>query len=65
MKFYLNYEMRKLNQQLCVSAPAHNSLQKWYRMKELLKRGPTLPQTYQTVAGNDGKCRRNATVNNI
>ncbi|KZV50069.1 hypothetical protein F511_23209 [Dorcoceras hygrometricum] len=54
--------MRKLNQQLRVSAPAHNNLQKGYRMKELLKRGPTLPQTYQTVAGHDGKCRRNATT---
>ncbi|KZV41333.1 putative carboxylesterase 18 [Dorcoceras hygrometricum] len=57
--------MRKLNQQLRISALAHNSLQKGYRMKELLKRGPTLPQTYQTVAGNDGKCRRNATVNKM
>ncbi|KZV33384.1 26S proteasome non-ATPase regulatory subunit 1A [Dorcoceras hygrometricum] len=43
--------------------PAHNSLQKGYRMKELLKRGPTLSQMYQTVTENDGKCRRNATVN--
>ncbi|KZV56684.1 pentatricopeptide repeat-containing protein [Dorcoceras hygrometricum] len=54
--------MRKLNQQLRVSAPARNSLQKGYRMKELLKRGPTLPQMYQTVAGNNGKCRKNATM---
>ncbi|KZV27914.1 pentatricopeptide repeat-containing protein mitochondrial-like [Dorcoceras hygrometricum] len=52
--------MRKLNQQLRISAPARNSLQKGYRMKKILKRGPKLPQTYQTVAGRDGKCRRNA-----
>ncbi|KZV13588.1 putative LRR receptor-like serine/threonine-protein kinase [Dorcoceras hygrometricum] len=32
-------------------------------MIELRKRSPTLPRTYQTTAGNEGNCRRKATVN--
>ncbi|KZV55675.1 hypothetical protein F511_24352 [Dorcoceras hygrometricum] len=32
-------------------------------MEELLERSPTLPRTYQTTAGDDGNCRRKATVN--
>ncbi|KZV06626.1 pentatricopeptide repeat-containing protein-like [Dorcoceras hygrometricum] len=59
----LNYEMHELNQQLRASAPANNSLQKGYRMKDLLKRSPTIPRTYQTVAGNDGNSPDKLTVN--
>ncbi|KZV52947.1 hypothetical protein F511_24048 [Dorcoceras hygrometricum] len=62
-KFYLNYKMHELKQQLRASAPTHNSLQNGYRMEELLERSPTLPQTYQTIAGNDGNHRIKSTVN--
>ncbi|KZV55460.1 pleiotropic drug resistance protein 3-like [Dorcoceras hygrometricum] len=55
--------MHELNQQLRASAPAHNSLQNGYRMEELLDRIPTLPQTYQTMAGNDENHRIKSTVN--
>ncbi|KZV58704.1 hypothetical protein F511_28793 [Dorcoceras hygrometricum] len=44
---------------------ANNSLRERYRMEELDERNPALPQTYQTVTGNDGNCRRNATVNTV
>ncbi|KZV50755.1 ENHANCER OF AG-4 protein 2 [Dorcoceras hygrometricum] len=52
-----------IGQQLRVPQLANHNLQKWYKMKELLKRSPTLPHTYQTTAGNYGNCRRKATVN--
>ncbi|KZV35711.1 heat stress transcription factor A-4b-like [Dorcoceras hygrometricum] len=55
--------MHELNQQLRASAPANNSLQKGYRMKAILKRSPTLPCTYQTMAGNDGNLSEKPTVN--
>ncbi|KZV15531.1 hypothetical protein F511_02692 [Dorcoceras hygrometricum] len=42
---------------------AHNSLQKGYRMKELLGRSPTLPQTPKTTVGNDGNSPEKLTVN--
>ncbi|KZV16824.1 hypothetical protein F511_40631 [Dorcoceras hygrometricum] len=41
----------------------YTSLQKWYVMDELLERSPTLPQTYQTVAENDGNSPEKLTVN--
>ncbi|KZV16195.1 hypothetical protein F511_43445 [Dorcoceras hygrometricum] len=55
--------MHELNQQLRASAPAHNSLQNGYRMEELFERSPTIPQTYQTMVGNDGNHRIKSTVN--
>ncbi|KZV46545.1 hypothetical protein F511_41096 [Dorcoceras hygrometricum] len=39
----------------CCRSPSHP--------EELLERSPTLPRTRQTTAGNDGNCRRKATVN--
>ncbi|KZV26941.1 hypothetical protein F511_40212 [Dorcoceras hygrometricum] len=61
-KFYLHYK-RTIGQQLRVPQLANHSLQKWYKMEELTERSPTLPQTYQTMAGNDGKSLEKLTVN--
>ncbi|KZV29808.1 hypothetical protein F511_22582 [Dorcoceras hygrometricum] len=61
-KFYLHYKTHD-RQQLRVPQLANHSLQKWYKMEELLERSPTLPQTYQTIARNDGKSSENLTVN--
>ncbi|KZT76742.1 hypothetical protein F511_46233 [Dorcoceras hygrometricum] len=58
-KFYLHYKTHD-RQQLRVPPLANHSLQKWYGMEELLERSPTLPQTYQTIAGTMGNCRRNS-----
>ncbi|KZV44019.1 poly (ADP-ribose) polymerase family protein [Dorcoceras hygrometricum] len=55
--------MHELNQQLRTSAPAHNSLQNGYRMKEILERSPTLPRTPKTTVGNNGKSPDKLTVN--
>ncbi|KZV13697.1 rieske ferredoxin [Dorcoceras hygrometricum] len=55
--------MCKLNQQLRISAPAYNSLQKGYRMEELLESSPTLPQTPKIMVGNDGNSPEKLTVN--
>ncbi|KZV35347.1 hypothetical protein F511_23816 [Dorcoceras hygrometricum] len=60
--FYLHYKTHD-RKQLRVSQLANHSLQKWYGMEELLERSPTLPQTYQTIAGNDGKLPEKLTVN--
>ncbi|KZV18075.1 hypothetical protein F511_38111 [Dorcoceras hygrometricum] len=54
---------RTIGQQLRVPQLANHRLQKLYKMKEILKRSPTLPRTYKTTVGNDGNCRRKATVN--
>ncbi|KZV29506.1 hypothetical protein F511_22735 [Dorcoceras hygrometricum] len=61
--FYVNDATHGRRQQLRDLALANNSLQEWYRKEELLERSPTLPRTHQTMAGNDGNCRRKATVN--
>ncbi|KZV57399.1 pleiotropic drug resistance protein 1-like [Dorcoceras hygrometricum] len=61
-KFYLHYKTHD-RQQLHVPQLANHSLQKWYGMEELLERSPTLPQTYQTIAGNDGNSSEKLTVN--
>ncbi|KZV19752.1 hypothetical protein F511_34629 [Dorcoceras hygrometricum] len=55
---------RTIGQQLRVPQLANHSLQKWYRMKELLERSPTLPRTYQTTAGNNGNSPERLTMNN-
>ncbi|KZV49688.1 palladin-like [Dorcoceras hygrometricum] len=49
--------------QLRLPQLANCSLQKWYGMEELLERSPTLPRTYQTVAGNDENSSEKLTVN--
>ncbi|KZV38938.1 hypothetical protein F511_17014 [Dorcoceras hygrometricum] len=54
---------RTIGQQLRVPPLANHSLQKLYKMEELLERSPTLPQTYQKMAGNDGKSPEKLTVN--
>ncbi|KZV49425.1 hypothetical protein F511_36638 [Dorcoceras hygrometricum] len=61
-KFYLHYKTHD-RQQLRVPQLANHSLQKWYGMEELPDRSPTLPKTYQTIAGNDGKLPEKLTVN--
>ncbi|KZV17932.1 hypothetical protein F511_42817 [Dorcoceras hygrometricum] len=54
MKFYLLLQKFTNWQQLLVPQLAHHSLQKLYRMKELLERSPTLPRSSKTTTGNDG-----------
>ncbi|KZV54390.1 hypothetical protein F511_18059 [Dorcoceras hygrometricum] len=61
--FYLNDATHGRRQQLRDLALANISLQKWYRQEELLERSPTLPRTYQTVAGNDENSPEKITVN--
>ncbi|KZV42529.1 leucine-rich repeat protein kinase family protein [Dorcoceras hygrometricum] len=62
-KFYLNDATHGRRQQLRDLSLANNSLQEWYSMGELLERSPTLTQTYQTMAGNNGNHRIKSTVN--
>ncbi|KZV18781.1 hypothetical protein F511_15019 [Dorcoceras hygrometricum] len=50
-------------QQLRDLALANNSIQEWYSMEELLERSPTVPQTYKTMARNDGNHRIKSTMN--
>ncbi|KZV40357.1 hypothetical protein F511_01679 [Dorcoceras hygrometricum] len=61
-KFYLHYNTHD-RQQLRVPQLANHSFQKWYGMEELLERSPTLPQTYQKMAVNDGNLPEKLTVN--
>ncbi|KZV29829.1 UDP-glucose iridoid glucosyltransferase-like [Dorcoceras hygrometricum] len=61
--FYLNDATHGRRQQLRDLALSNNSLQELYRKEELLERSPTLPRTYQTMAGNDGNSPEKLTVN--
>ncbi|KZV26763.1 hypothetical protein F511_25327 [Dorcoceras hygrometricum] len=61
----LNAATHGRRQQLRDFALANDSLPEGYQSKELFERSPTLPQTSKTVAGNDGNCRRKATMNSI
>ncbi|KZV45156.1 hypothetical protein F511_22087 [Dorcoceras hygrometricum] len=61
--FYLNDTTHGQRQQLRNLALANNRPQEWYKMKELLKRSPTLPRTNQTTASNDGNSPEKLTVN--
>ncbi|KZV32733.1 hypothetical protein F511_15797 [Dorcoceras hygrometricum] len=63
-KFYLHYKTHG-RQQLRVPQLANHSLQKWYKMEEILERSPTLPQTPKTTIGNDGNSPEKLTVNSI
>ncbi|KZV27881.1 hypothetical protein F511_28200 [Dorcoceras hygrometricum] len=62
MKFYLHYNTHD-RQQLRVPQLDNQSFQKRYGIEELLDRSPTLPQTYQKMAGNDGNLPEKLTVN--
>ncbi|KZV17394.1 hypothetical protein F511_44976 [Dorcoceras hygrometricum] len=49
--------------QLRVPQLANYSLQKWYKMEDLLERSPTLPQTPKTMVENDGNSSEKLTMN--
>ncbi|KZV43233.1 GDSL esterase/lipase-like [Dorcoceras hygrometricum] len=65
LKFYLHAQTHGRRQQLRDLALANYSLHEGYRMKELLKRSPTLPQTSKKVTENDGNLPEKLTVNSV
>ncbi|KZV14830.1 hypothetical protein F511_40678 [Dorcoceras hygrometricum] len=62
MKFYLSYSKYE---RAATSRSSTSQLQppKVVWNGELLERSPTLPQTYQTIAGNDGKLLEKLKIN--
>ncbi|KZV23768.1 microtubule-associated protein 70-2-like [Dorcoceras hygrometricum] len=60
---HVHQKVANRSQQGDESAVLSLALASWYRMEQLLERSATLPQTYQTMAGNDGKSPKKLTVN--
>ncbi|KZV31147.1 hypothetical protein F511_24593 [Dorcoceras hygrometricum] len=63
LKGYLHTSNARTKQQLRAFAPANDNLQKWYRMKALLKRSPTLPRTSKMMTRNYENSPEKLTVN--
>ncbi|KZV55556.1 1,4-dihydroxy-2-naphthoate polyprenyltransferase, chloroplastic [Dorcoceras hygrometricum] len=59
------YSTILLNRKLITKLYANNSLREWYQSKEQLSRRAAPPVLLKAKAGNDGNCRRNATVNSV